>query len=67
MIHSRTSSSTSGMRCLHFLERDSAKGRCTCMEMSDEFCVMHLKYLSCVSLHIVESSLVIESPVFNHE
>ena len=26
------------------LERDSAKGRC--MEMSDEFCVMHLKYQS---------------------
>ena len=33
------------------------------MEMSDEFCVMHLKYLNCVSLHIVESSFVIESPV----
>ena len=32
------------------------------MEMSDEFCVMHLKYLNC-TLHIVESSLVIESPV----
>ena len=47
------------------LERDSVKGRC--MEMSDKFCVMHLKYLNCVSLHIVESSFVIESPVYNRE
>ena len=31
------------------------------MQISDKFCVMHLKYLSCVSLHIVESSFVIES------
>ena len=35
--------------------------------MSDKFCVMHLKYLNCVSLQIVKSSFVIESPVFNHE
>ena len=28
--------------------------------MSDKFCVMHLKYLSCVSLHIVGSSFVID-------
>ena len=41
------------------LERDSVEGRC--MQMSDKFCVMHLKNLSCVSLHIVESSFVIES------
>ena len=34
------------------------------MQMSDKFCVMHLKYLSWVSLHIVESSFVIESPHF---
>ena len=33
------------------------------MEMSDEFCVMHLKYLNYVSFHIAESSLVIGSPV----
>ena len=56
MIHSRTS------RVYIILERDSVKGRC--MQMSDKFCVMHLKYLSCVSLHIGESSFVIESPHF---
>ena len=53
VIHSRTS------RVYIILERDSVEGRC--MQMSDKFCVMHLKYLSCVSLHIVESSSVIES------
>ena len=37
------------------------------MEMSDKFSGMHLKYLNCVSIHIVESSFIIESPVFNHE
>ena len=40
---------------------DSVKDRC--MEMSDGFCVTHLKYLDCVSLHIVESPFVIESLV----
>ena len=44
VIHSRTS------RVYIILERDSVEGRC--MQMSDTFCVMHLKYLSCVSLHI---------------
>ena len=34
------------------------------MEMSDKFCVMHLKDFNCVSLHIVESSFVMESPHF---
>ena len=45
MIHSRTS------RVYIILERDSVEG--WCMQMSDKFCVMHLKYLSCGSLHIV--------------
>ena len=56
VIHSRTS------RVYIILERDSVEGRC--MQMSDKFCVMHLKYLSCVSSHIVESSFVTESPHF---
>ena len=29
-------------------EHNSIKSRC--MEMSDKFCAMHLKYVSCVSL-----------------
>ena len=58
-------SSTSGYIVYIILERVSVKGRY--MEMSNKFCVMHLKYFNCVSLHIVESSCVIESPVFNHE
>ena len=56
MIHPRTS----GFRIRDvyiILERDSAKGRC--LEMSDNFCVMHLKYLNCVPLYIVDSSFVI--------
>ena len=57
MIHSHTS------RVYIILERDSVEGKC--MQMSDKFCVMHIKYLSCVSLHIVESSFVIESLHFN--
>ena len=56
VIHSRTSRVT---LFSIILERDSVEGRC--MQMSDKFCVMHLKYLSCVSLHIAESSFVIES------
>ena len=60
VIHSGTCTS----RVYIILECDSVEGRC--MEMPDKFCVMHLKYLSCVSLHIVESSFVVESPHFKH-
>ena len=56
VIHSRTS------WVYIILERDSVEGRC--MQMSDKFCVMHLKHLSSVSLHIVESSFVTELPHF---